>query len=141
MRKQNPITKLMKAEKINQEFNTDWFEPSEYELRLYYGLLNKYVFRGMLTKPKLELLRLRGAWGIFTGDYYGRPTISMTNRFPTKQFFVMALAHEMVHQHQWDIIGPKQLKEGKKPSINHGPTFYNWRDTLSKFGIPLTAKY
>jgi len=146
-KRKNPIIRLMKAKTVSFVTGTDWYEPSIVDLRLYYNLLNRYIFKGALSKPQLEIDRLRGAWGYFSGYNEGknvlfnRSHIVLTNKYPTKQLFVIALAHEMVHQYQWEIVGPKRIKEGLRLNINHGPSFLEWRNTLNRFGIPLKRAY
>jgi hypothetical protein len=49
----------------------------------------------------------------------------------------MAVAHEMVHQYQWDIESKRRVRQGMGSIMSHGPTFYAWRDKLKKHGIPL----
>lgn len=145
-KKNNPIVRLMKA-KSQHLIDTGGYEPDIVNLRFYYNLLNRYVFKGALTKPKLEITRLRGCWGYFSGNHlegnvlFKESRIVMNNRYPTKQLFLTALAHEMVHQYQWDIQGPKRLKEKQPPNINHNSTFREWRPILSRFGIPLQREY
>ena len=54
-----------------------------------------------------------------------------------KQWLITVLAHEMCHQYQWDVQGPKRLKAGKEPMLSHGPSFFVFRDKLAKHGIAL----
>jgi hypothetical protein len=57
------------------------------------------------------------------------------------QWAVTVIAHEMVHQHQWDIEGPKRWRKGKDFLMSHGPTFFRFRDKLEKYGISLKTAH
>jgi hypothetical protein len=55
------------------------------------------------------------------------------------------LAHEMVHQYQWDIYRWEYLeKHGKKineKTAGHGPSFFAWRDQCSQYGLTLKSAF
>jgi hypothetical protein len=51
------------------------------------------------------------------------------------------LAHEMIHQYQWDIYRWDHLdyhgKEMFLDSGGHGPSFFMWRDRFAHYGLYL----
>jgi len=53
--------------------------------------------------------------------------------------YISTLAHEMVHQYQWDIYSNIRVKRGLTRHMSHGPSFYIWRNKLSKYGIALKS--
>ena len=67
--------------------------------------------------------------------------IELHCKFPTWKEFIETLAHEMVHQWQWEVLSPQRYEEGKTPIMSHGPSFYAWRKPLHKYLIPLTRAY
>ncbi len=114
------------------------------EVKALYRLINREVFQNKLAMPKIHVKsRLQGSWG----ECYGADTpyvkgksrcvITLADRWYCKQWLIMAIAHEMCHQYEWDIISKRRQKEGKPPIMSHGPTFFLWRDKLRKKGIPL----
>lgn len=139
MKRRNYITKLMSST-VELDESTVLYHPSVREAKYYFGLLNKYLFQNKLTAGKIRITKLRGCWGWFVGWDDGFE-IKMTDKYPSVRVFIMALAHEMVHQYQWEVDGIEDLKQGKTPNISHGPGFYAWKDTLSEFNIPLKIRY
>ena len=53
----------------------------------------------------------------------------------------ITLAHEMVHQWQWEVLSPQRHEKGKPAIMSHGPSFYAWRKPLNEYLIPLTRMY
>jgi hypothetical protein len=104
------------------------------------------VFDNQLYRPEIELGRLRKIWGYCqwqkdqqdTGSYC---TIKLSDKWFCEQWFMNTLAHEMVHQYQWDIYRWDHLdyygKEMNKTSGAHGPSFYMWRPKFEAFGLSL----
>jgi hypothetical protein len=112
-----------------------------------YHLLNKYVFDNVLNCPKFNIKRTRGYWGMCDGrmdmsdERFFVEEIILSKKFTHKAMFVATLAHEMVHQWQWEVLSPQRYEEGKTPIMSHGPSFYAWRKPLHKYLIPLTRAY
>jgi hypothetical protein len=50
------------------------------------------------------------------------------------------MAHEMVHQFQWDILSNERQSQGLGPIMSHGPSFFAWRKPLAEYNIPLSTK-
>ncbi len=121
------------------------YKPSKQEVYEVYDLLNEHVFENKLTRPKIGLRKIKW-WGLclgYTLKDQGRHgvDIHLFKAFPCKQWLVVILAHEMVHQYQWDIHGPERIAAGKKAILSHGPTFVAFRKKLKEFGIPLKTSH
>lgn len=144
MTSRKSIIKLMTAKSDFLESEGDYV-PTLKDTKFYYSILNRFLFENKLTQPKFKIFRLRGSWGYFLGmkeeEDIDEFEIVMTNRFPSIRTFIIALAHEMVHQHQWEILGKIDVKKGKSPNINHGPTFFCWREKFSTLNIPLNRSF
>lgn len=123
------------------------FRPGNRLVHHIYELINYEVFDSTLRKPKLEVVpRCRKYWGMCVGhtyrDYTGSHCkIIMMDKWFCMQWFVTTLAHEMVHQYQWDIIGPEREQEGKDWLMSHGPTFFDFRDELEYHNISLKTAH
>ena len=63
--------------------------------------------------------------------------IRVSDRWYCRQWLINTLAHEMVHQYQWDIYSKERFHQGKDPIMSHGPSFYVFRDQLKEHGIVL----
>lgn len=118
------------------------YRPSLREVQKIYNILNEEIFRGKLTRPEIKLGRMHKAWGWCHGHCQPTPsgsycTIRLSDKWYCIQWLVITLAHEMAHQYQWDIIGPKRMRQGKDHLMSHGPTFFQHRETFEKHNIPL----
>lgn len=123
------------------------FRPSKHLVYHTYELINYEVFNNSLPKPKIEVQsHCRKYWGMcmghthrtVTGSYC---TIRMMDKWFCPQWFITTLAHEMVHQYQWDIIGPEREQEGKDWLMSHGPSFYQFRPYLEEHNISLKTAH
>lgn len=123
------------------------FRPSTRFIHHTYELLNYEVFGDYLYKPKLDIVpRCRQYWGMCLGmtyrDYTGSHCqIRIMDKWFCAQWFITTLAHEMVHQFQWDIIGPEREKDGKNWLMSHGPSFFDFRDVLEEHDISLKTAH
>jgi len=123
------------------------FRPSKYFLNHAYELINYEVFGDYMYRPKLELQsNCQKYWGMCMGHV--RPSISgsyctirMMDKWFCPQWFITTLAHEMVHQYQWDIIGPEREDAGKDWLMSHGPSFYQFREDLEWHNISLKVSH
>jgi hypothetical protein len=119
------------------------FRPTLAEAEYTYNLLNKQVFANKLTMPAIKLgPRRRTYWGMCEGSIEKYPTgsyceILLMDKWYCRQWFITILAHEMAHQHQWDIDGPKRERSGKPAIMSHGPSFFKFRNRLEEHNIPL----
>jgi len=123
------------------------FRPSKYFVHHTYELINHEVFGNELRKPKILVQsHRRKYWGMCSGHTYRTITgsfctIDMMDKWFCMQWFVTTLAHEMVHQYQWDIMGPERQEDGKDWLMSHGPSFYSFRDNLVEHDIPLKTAH
>lgn len=122
------------------------FRPSLREVHRIYGELNQELFGGKLTRPEIMLGRTRGYWGLCLAydDRQRRGThcrIRLSDKWMSPQWLVTILAHEMVHQYQWDIESQRRVALGKKRLVSHGPTFHKWRSKFEKRGLALRVSY
>lgn len=121
-----------------------WYKTNKRQVKALYRLLNDQIFNNQLPEPELVIKsRLRNAWGeCIAMDFLPKPhksrcTIVLSNRYYCIQWLIMTLAHEMVHQYQWDVYSVKREKKGLEPIISHGPSFFAWKKKLKRHGIPL----
>ena len=134
MARPHPLKELMKTPLPPISFQKrKGYRPTLREVRNIYKLLNKYVFNNQLTLPPIELGSCRKYWGMCSGldapiRKGTRCTIKLMDKWFCVQWLVTTLAHEMVHQYEWDIM---------KKSMTHRQSFFIWRDQLAKFNIDL----
>jgi len=123
------------------------YRPSKSDVRYVYEQLNWLIFDDKLRMPKLVLAsHCKKYWGMciaetsinYTGSYC---TIKLMDKWFCPQWMVTTLAHEMCHQYQWDIDGPKRYKKGKDFILSHGPSFFLYRDKLAEYGISLKTSH
>jgi hypothetical protein len=123
------------------------YRPSKSDVRYVYEQLNWLIFDNKLRMPKIVLAsNCRKYWGMciaetsinYTGSYC---TIKLMDKWFCPQWMVTTLAHEMCHQYQWDIDGPKRAKKGKDFILSHGPSFFLYRDKLAKYNISLKTSH
>lgn len=122
------------------------YRPSLREVYRMFDLLNREIFQNKLVRPEIELGIRRQCWGICVGHTKPRQTgsycvIKLSDKWYCKQWMIAILAHEMSHQYQWDIIGPKRFNRGKDFLMSHGPTFFQHRRRMLKHNIPLKVSF
>lgn len=145
MRKTKTLKEMMSEELPNITSQRKLsYKPSYREVKSIYKMLNQEVFYGKLVMPKIFLKsRLRDAWGTCHGEdkpfskRRSRCEIFLADKWYCKQWLITTLAHEMVHQYQWDIYSQVRSKMGKASIMSHGPSFYVFRNRLKRHGIPL----
>ena len=146
-KKQKHKVKIKKAlERRGDEAN---YFPTDAVAVRWYNILNQSLFEDKLTRPVIQVKRLRGCQGQLHMDWDGRysrkgtcdqnvlpyhnPTfgykIELNHRFKTWRAFLETLAHEMVHQWQVEII--------KDPTANHNKNFFGWREKFAKYKMQL----
>ena len=108
--------------------------------------LNKYVFNDRLSCPPIVLGICRGYYGACEGFAdKTRPgtycKIRLSNKWTSVQWMITVLAHEMVHQYQWDVYSVKRERQGLTNIMSHGPSFFEWKDRLAEFAIDLRTAY
>jgi hypothetical protein len=120
------------------------YRPTRKEVRELYNLINEEIFNNQLPKAKLEIRsHCRGYWGFCEANDFSlraktsRCIIRISDRWYSKQWLITILAHEMVHQYQWDIYSKERVKEGKDPLMSHGPSFFVFKEKMKEHGIEL----
>ena len=143
MSRTNPIRSLMAT-----ELAPVWvqkkkpFRPDADFVNYAYKNLNRYIFDGQLVQPEIQIGTLRKAWGWCIGAHDPEPTgsyckIRLMDKWYSPQWFMNTLAHEMVHQWQYDIAGPDRKAIGQQSLMSHGPSFFAWRDRFQYYGLHL----
>lgn len=126
------------------------YRTSEEEALALFKVINKEIFGNILPVPEFQVKpRCRKYWGYCIAQSVtlnkdstkSSCIIKLSDKWYCKQWFILTLAHEMCHQYQWDILGHLRVKEGKKPLMSHGPSFFLYRDKLMKHGIPLKRSH
>lgn len=123
------------------------FRPSARQIHHVYELLNYHVFNEKLKKPHIMIApRRQKYWGMCIGNLDIQKTgsfctIELMDKWISVQWMVATIAHEMVHQYQWDIMGPKRFNEGKDFLMSHGPSFFTFREKLEHYMIPLKTAH
>jgi hypothetical protein len=113
------------------------YRPNIQEVQKVYCLINRYVFNNKLVMPPIELGICRKYWGMCFGyEQEMNPgtycKIKLTDKWFCKQWFVTTLAHEMVHQYEWDVLNK---------NMTHRQSFFMWKEKLAKFNIDLKTYY
>jgi hypothetical protein len=118
------------------------FRPTKDQIKEIFALLNEHVFEGKLKQPSINL-RSMEYLGLCTGydDPDHHVKIRLTNGFFCIQWFIMILAHEMAHQYQWVIHGPRRVAQKRIALLSHGKSFFEFREQLTALGIPLKSEY
>lgn len=136
--------KLQKFVQRTDMFDGKFEATQEFALETY-EMLNRYVFDNGLEPCPITVRRIRGVWGMcdgrVEGDEFRVHEITLTKKYPFCALFVATLAHEMVHQFQWDVLSNERWQEGKDPIMSHGPSFFAWRPALDEYNIPLTTRF
>jgi hypothetical protein len=120
------------------------YRPTKREVKKLYNIINEEIFNNELPPAHLEVKsHCRGYWGLCMAQGFNpkkkssQCKIRLTDRWYCKQWLIDTLAHEMVHQYQWDIYSKERAVEGKEPIMSHGPSFYKFRKQLAEYGIML----
>lgn len=151
MARPNPIRAIMAAPLPSITYQRrKSFRPSDADINYAYNIINRYVFDGELKKPIIKQGTLRRAWGYCQwmeqehspGTYCH---IKLMDKWFCQQWFMNTLAHEMVHQYQWDIYRWEHLDYYGRPmndkSGAHGPSFYAWRERFEHYGLYLKVSF
>lgn len=147
MARPNPIRAIMEQPLPSITYQKrKLFRPSYTDINYAYNIINKYVFDNQLIKPKITKRVIQQAWGFCSWEDTEQKSGSHTNihiydKWFCPQWFMNTLAHEMVHQYQWDIYRwDHQEYHGREMSKfggAHGPSFYMWRDRFDHYGLNL----
>ena len=148
MARPNPIRAIMEAVLPSITYQRRLqFRPDYADINYVYDICNRYLFDNRLRKPVITQGSLRQCWGFCqweedyddTGSYC---TIKIMDKWFCPQWFVQTLAHEMVHQYQWDIHRFEEC-DGimEKNSGAHGADFFMFRERFAHYGLHLKAWY
>lgn len=109
------------------------YRPKLSEVKQIYDILNRYVFDNQLVRPPIQIGVYKKYWGLCLGHekFQRKGTyckIKLVDKWYCVQWLVTTLAHEMVHQYEWDVL--------RKP-MTHRQSFFIWKSKLAKFNIDL----
>ena len=151
MARPNPIRRIMEQPLPGITYQRrKSFRPTDEDIDYAYKIINRYVFDNQLTKPKIVQGTVRKAWGYCQWELVEQDTgswcnIRLMNKWFCPQWFMNTLAHEMVHQWQWDIYRWEYLEfHGKNMAINgggHGPSFHSWKPQFEYYGLNLKTAH
>lgn len=147
MARPNPIRAIMEQPLPSITYQRrKLFRPRYADINYAYNIINKYVFNNALAKPDITQRRMVKAWGFCSWEELEQRSGSWTNihlsdKWFCPQWFMNTLAHEMVHQYQWDVYRWEHLDYHGRPMFEgsgaHGPSFYMWREVFDYYGLNL----
>ncbi len=149
MARPNPLRRIMEAELPSLTYQRrKMFRPRAHDVVYAYDLINRQVFKNQLYRPDIKMGRVNRAWGSCQWHWGEQRTGSycdlwIADKWFCTQWFMNVLAHEMVHQWQWDVYRwDHQEYFGREPNTNgggHGPSFFAWRDEFDYYGLNLKS--
>jgi len=146
MARPNPIRRIMETPLPGITYQRrKQFRPTEQDIIYSYNIINRHVFKNQLTRPEIQVKQLQKQWGNCSWSLNQEPSgshcvIRLVPNWFCVQWFMNTLAHEMVHQYQWDIHRHELQLEGREIYMNsgaHGPSFFAWRDDFEHYGLYL----
>lgn len=152
MARPNPIRSIMECNLPSITYQRrKLFRPTDEYVSYTYDVINRHVFGNQLIKPVIMQGQLRKTWAYCawldvpnTGSK-SQCFIKLSDKWFCPQWFVNVLAHEMVHQYQWDIYRWEHYDEYGRDLDNrggaHGPSFFAWRDIFSYYGLDLKTAH
>lgn len=148
MARPNPIRSIMAQPLPSITYQRrKQFRPSDYDLIYAYNIINRYVFNNELYRPEIQQCIIKKCWGMchwldepqHTGSWC---KIQLSDKWFCEQWFMNTLAHEMVHQYQWDIWRFDQPNQRIfEYSGGHGPSFFAWREQFEYYGLHLKTSH
>jgi len=125
------------------------FRPSDADVTYAYNIINRYIFDSALKQPEITQGTLRKAWGYCNwlkekknGTWC---RINLMDKWFCPQWFMNTMAHEMVHQYQWDIYRWEHFGHYGRPMYEksgaHGPSFYMWRERFEYYDLNLKISF
>ena len=124
------------------------FRPNPADVIYTYNIINRHVFKNQLRRPEITLSRMATTWGVCRWHEFEQNSgtscdLALSDKWFCKQWFVNTLAHEMVHQWQWDIYRWDHQdyfgRDIHQQSGAHGPSFFVWRDEFDYYGLNLKS--
>ena len=128
------------------------YKANKTEAWKWFHILNEQIF-GNLLEPvdKIFISNHKNYGDVYALYYYddkfrGKPAkISLCKRFDDEKMFVEILAHEMIHQWQWDVYRFDHLDYFGRPMFEnsgaHGPSFFAWKNRFADYGLHLKTWY
>ena len=114
------------------------------EATALFNIINEEIFDNALEVPEIIVKsHRRKYWGMCHGEHIAIPNrktqcwIELMDKFYCRQWLITILAHEAMHQHQWDIDGPIRISAGKERIMSHGPSFFKLKHKFAEHGISL----
>jgi hypothetical protein len=134
------LTTPLPSKRVQRRAN---YRPTKEQMGLIYDILNDCLFEGKLKKPTIYMRSMK-FWGLCS--VYDDPKIYSIIRINNEcfclQWFILILAHEMVHQHQWEIDGPEVAKTtGGEIVVDHTESFLKFTDKFAEHGLSLKEAY
>jgi hypothetical protein len=119
------------------------YRPTRQQITDIYNALNIEVFNGQLVRPSISIRSFPKEWGwcVIPDDELMRVKLRLDKTIYCIQWFVVILAHEMAHQYQWQVHGPVLKSNNQEPMLDHGETFFTFKDKMAEFNIPLLEMY
>ena len=143
MGRPNPICSIMATPLPSITYQRrKCFRPKHSEVIYAYNVLNKHIFDNQLVCPSIQLGSMRKVMGLCYWEQEQQETgshcrIRLYDKWFCVQWFMNTLAHEMIHQYQWDITHWHKGEHVYEYSGAHGPSFYQWRDRFEHYGLTL----
>jgi hypothetical protein len=147
MARPNPIRRIMQSALPSVTYQRQkLFRPSPKDVKYAYKIINRHVFNNQLKLPPIQLGVTRGYWGMCIGLHEETSpntlcSLKLSDKYFCVQWFMNTLAHEMVHQYQWDINSEYRQQHGLEPLMSHGPSFFAWRDVMDYYGLSLKTAH
>jgi hypothetical protein len=138
--KKQPLKRLPLCVLVRQaekHESRDQFTVTNEHAHIVWHALNHAVFGGVLRFPEKIIVQNRKKWEFWGecegwqrthryGPHYTK-VIRIRRTLPSAKKFIEIMAHEMVHQYEWERQG----------IMTHGKHFFAWKDKLAKKGISL----
>jgi hypothetical protein len=151
MARPNPIRAIMASPLPSITYQRrKQFRPNAEGINYAYMIINKYVFNNQLKKPKILVKQLPRQWGNCLWDAVQHPggsscIITLVPNWFSVHWFMNTLAHEMVHQYQWDVYRFEHEDYYGRPMYEnsgaHGPSFFAWREQFEYYDLHLKTYF
>ena len=147
MARPNPIRAIMEAELPPITYQRRMqYRPTYADINYAYNICNRYLFDNRLKRPQIEQGSRRQTWGFCNWELEKQPTgsyctIKLSDKWFCPQWFMQTLAHEMVHQYQWDFTRFEEYDGTMPESGAHGPSFFVFRERFDYYGLRLKTAF
>lgn len=147
MARKNPIRAIMATPLPGITYQRrKSFRPDCDQVIYAYNILNRHIFDNQLVRPEITLGTIKKALGLCTWEWEQQDSgsfcsIRLMDKWYCVQWFIQTLAHEMIHQYQWDIQKWRDGEHVYEYSGAHGPSFYQWRDQFAFYDLTLKVSF